>query len=189
MTTQQTFTGPPIGPDGLIDIMAIARRATEEPAPQRAPLDLAALDAATPAAPVGPFVQMAAQPAPTPTPAPATIEPQSNDHQLLVNEVAATDSPTKPGLPEGAVEVDLLDATGETVVATFVVLGGDDWPSEINPWMRDPMKWHEWAMAVLANDDGKLLWQALRPTNRQTSRFITAYLVKTGALPAPKEQP
>ncbi len=170
------FAEPPIGPDGLLDITAIARRVADEPVAHRAPLNLAALDAATPAAPAGPFIQTAAQPE------------QASDHQLLLNEVAA-EQPTKPGLlPEGAVEVDLRDRTGKTVVGTFVVLGGDDWPTRVTSWMRDPEKWYEWAMAVLATDDDRDLWAAIDPTNRQTSAFINAYLVATGALPAPKGQ-
>ncbi len=170
------FAEPPIGPDGLLDITMIARRVTDEPVTRRAPIDLAALDAATPAAPASPFIQSAQAPQET-----------ASDHQLLVNEVAQ-EQPTEPDLPEGAVRVDLRDPKGETVVGTFVVLGGDDWPTRVTSWMRDPEKWYEWAMAVLATDDDRDLWRALDPTNRQTARFIDALLIATGSIPAPKGQ-
>lgn len=176
MNQQTAYAEPPIGPDGLIDIASFARRVDSAAPQQRTPLDLAALDAATPAAPTGPFAQMTQRPEPV------------SDHTLLVNEVAAADAPTEPDLPEGAVRIDLRDPKGETVVGTFVVLGGDDWPTRVTSWMRDPERWYEWAMAVLATDDDKDLWRTLDPTNRQTSRFINDFLTATGALPAPKGQ-
>lgn len=182
-TTQ--YAEPPIGPDGLLDITTIARRTIGNPEVVSSGIDLAALDAATPDAPRSPFGPAPAAPAPAPA---APGQPTASNHQLLVNEVAM-EQPGDPDLPEGAVRIDLRDPKGEAAVGTFVVLGGDDWPSRVTPYMRDPERWHEWAMAVLATDDDKDLWRALDPTNRQTSRFINDFLSATGALPAPKAQP
>ncbi len=175
-----TFAEPPVGADGLIDIFAVANRISGSPEVRPSGVDLAALDRDTPAAASSPFAQAA--------PAPVAA-PQVDEQQLLrlVNEVAAEQS-GDPDPPDGAVRVDLLDAKAETTVGTFVVLGGDDWPTRVTSWMRDPEKWYDWAMAVLATDDDRDLWRAVDPTNRQTGRFINDFLIATGSVSAPKGQ-
>lgn len=168
--TGTAFAEPPIGPDGLIDVISIATRTTGEPAVRRAPLDLAALDAATPAAPVGPLG--------LPTSPSAPRQPQVSDHQLLINEVA-TQGSAEPGMPEGAVTVPLHNKAGETV-AEFVVLHPDDWPSSANAEVTNPMTWTSWATKVLATDEQKDLWRAIDPTNWQVGRFIDSWNSASG---------
>lgn len=174
MQGNTTFAEPPVGPDGLIDITAIARRVDSAPAPQRAPLDLAALDAATPAAPTAPFAQQ------TPV---QPEQPQVSDHQLLLNEVAneqpTTDRPDD--VPQDALKVPLHNRDGE-IVAEFWVLHPDDWPSSAN---EDPdyKRYFSWALKVLATEEQKDLWRALDPTNREAGQFVSDWVIATGADP------
>ncbi len=169
--TGTVFAEPPIGPDGLLDITAIARRVEGGPEVKPSGVDLAALDRDTPAATTSPFAALTQQAA-------APVD----DHTLLVNEVAATEQSANPDLPEGACVVPLHNRTGD-VIAELIVLHPDDWPSSINDAVNDPRRWTEWALTVLATDEARDLWRAVNPKNRETARFINDWNVASGNVP------
>lgn len=117
------------------------------------------------------------------TAAAAPVAPTPNrDLDLLRNEVA-TETVT-PDLPEGAVRVPLHDRAGN-VVAEFVVLHPDDWPSSANEDVNT-QRYFSWALKVLATEEEKRLWRALDPKNREAVEFINRWQVTSGNLDAGK---
>ncbi len=104
-----------------------------------------------------------------------------DDLELLVNETVA-EGQTHPDLPDGATLVPLYAKDGATLVHTFAVLHGDDWPASAN---EDPetARYYSWALKVLATDDDKAMWRVLDPTNRQASRFVKDWMRLVGQDP------
>ena len=103
MSQPTAYAEPPIGPDGLLDIATVARRIGGSPEVRSSGIDLAALDAATPMAPVGPLGLPVAQP----TPAPAAPEqPKVSDHDYEVFIPRAYTA-------QAACVVDALNKAGE----------------------------------------------------------------------------
>lgn len=103
---------------------------------------------------------------------PGNGTPSAADLDLLKAEVATEGKP-RDDLPEGAVLVPLHDRSGE-VVATFAVLHPDDWPSSANEDVNS-QRYFTWALKVIADDDGRDLWRAIDPRNREVVEFINSW--------------
>lgn len=115
----------------------------------------------------------------------AVETPEPTDHDLLLNELAA-EGRAEPDLPEGAVIVPLHDRD-DNVVARFVVLHPDDWPSSAIE-DANTQRFYSWGLKVLASEEGRLLWQAIDPKMREAIRFMNDWQVSSGNRPG-KEQP
>lgn len=105
--------------------------------------------------------------------------PPAGDLELLKAEVA-TEIQARDDLPEGAVTVPLHDRAGE-VVAEFVVLHPDDWPSSANEDVNS-QRYFSWALKVMATSADVERWRTIDPRNREVVGFINEWQARSGNL-------